>query len=180
MPSPASNRVTRVTVDLAGYPDLVVIYLGMKARGLRGVRALAKTGRQIAASVAAAPDGLLGHENFLMGVWPLHVGFRQYWRDFATMEHWTRTDPHAAWWMAFLRDSQDTGFWHETYRMRGGIEAIYDDMTDARNDPRAGAIGLGAFAPVVAAKGRMFGARARLGDAGTAAPPPVTEEQAQT
>jgi hypothetical protein len=27
-----------------------------------------------------------------------------------------------------LRDSGGTGFWHETYFMRGGMEAIYDDM----------------------------------------------------
>jgi len=30
--------------------------------------------------------------------------------------------------MDFLRDSGGTGFWHETYYMRGGMEAVYDDM----------------------------------------------------
>lgn len=31
------NRVNRQTVDLSAYPDLVVIYLGMRVRTLRGV-----------------------------------------------------------------------------------------------------------------------------------------------
>lgn len=161
-------RVERRTVDLAGYPDLVVIYLGMRANGLAGIRALGRLGPQIQASVAARPDGLLAHETFLMGLWPPHVAFRQYWRDFETMERWTRTDPHARWWQAFLRDSEGTGFWHETYRMKGGIEAIYDDMPAAP--------GLGAFAPLVAAKGPMFGARRRLG-AGEAPAPVVAEAE---
>jgi Domain of unknown function (DUF4188) len=39
-----------------------------------------------------------------------------------------------------LRSSGGTGFWHETYRMRGGIEAIYDDV------PKP--IGLARFAPL--------------------------------
>ena len=161
-------RVERRTVDLSGYPDLVVIYLGMRANGLKGLRALGRVGPQINASVAARPDGLLAHEFFLMGLWPPHVAFRQYWRDFETMEHWTRTDPHAKWWTGFLRDSESTGFWHETYRMKGGIEAIYDDMPAP--------IGLGAFAPVVAAKGPMFAARRRLG-AGEAPAPMVAEAE---
>lgn len=31
-------------------------------------------------------------------------------------------------WRDFLRDSGGTGFWHELYSMRGGMEAVYDDM----------------------------------------------------
>ena len=30
-------RVNRETVDLSGYPDLIVIYLGMRVRRPRGV-----------------------------------------------------------------------------------------------------------------------------------------------
>jgi hypothetical protein len=45
------------------------------------------------------------------------------------MERWARSEPHRIWWQNFLRDSGGTGFWHETYFMRGGIEAIYDDVT---------------------------------------------------
>ena len=58
------------------------------------------------------------------------------------------------WWKEFLRDSGGTGFWHETYFMRGGMEAIYDDI------PKR--IGLGAFAPLQVARGSMFSARTRL------------------
>ncbi len=53
---------------------------------------------------------------------------RQYWRDLDALERWTRDLPHKQWWQDFLRDSAGTGFWHETYFMRGGMEAIYDDI----------------------------------------------------
>ena len=52
-----------------------------------------------------------------------------------------------------MKDSGGTGFWHETYLMRGGMEAIYDDIPEP--------VGLMAFAPVVAARGPMFGASHR-------------------
>jgi hypothetical protein len=35
-------RVNRQTVDLSGYPDLVVIYLGMQAYTPRGLLSLAR------------------------------------------------------------------------------------------------------------------------------------------
>ena len=71
------------------------------------------------------------------------------------MLNWTRSDPHRQWWQGFLKDSGGTGFWHETYFRRGGMEAIYDDV------PKP--IGFMAFAPIVAARGPMFGAAARGG-----------------
>lgn len=80
---------------------------------------------------------------------------RQYWRDLDSLERWTRELPHQGWWKDFLRDSAGTAFWHETYFMRGGIEAIYDDVTKP--------IGLMSFAPVEKARGRLFSARSRLG-----------------
>ena len=43
-------RATRTTVDLTGYPDLVVIYLGMKVRSPRGVFTLLSLGPNIGAS----------------------------------------------------------------------------------------------------------------------------------
>jgi hypothetical protein len=58
---------------------------------------------------------------------------------------WTRSDPHRQRWKNFLRDSGGTGFWHETYTMRGGMEAIYGDI--------APKIGFMSFAPVVPARG---------------------------
>ncbi len=88
---------------------------------------------------------------------------RQYWHDFESLEAWARTLPHQGWWQEFHRDSGGTGFWHETYFRRGGIEAVYDDLTG-----RAAGPGLARFAPVVPAESRMFSARDRLARAMTA------------
>ncbi len=149
MPTPVERR----TVDLSGYPDLVVIYLGMQVRTLTGLKRLASLGPQIQKSVDAKPDGLLLHEYMLFGLLPLHVGMRQYWRDFESLERWARALPHQSWWHEFVRDSGGTGFWHEAYFMRGGMEAIYDDLL--------GPVGFAKFAPVRAAQGAMFSARSR-------------------
>ena len=94
----------------------------------------------------------------------------RYWRDFDSLEQWARSTPHRDWWRGFLRDSGGTGFWHETYFMRGGMEAVYDDMVAAT--------GFLKFAPVKPARGGMFSARDRARRAGTAAtPPPISEDE---
>ena len=161
--------VDRRTVDLSAYPDLVVIYLGMRVNTWRGLKTAIGFGPQIEASWKARPDGLLLHESLIYSIVPMHAGMRQYWRDFDSLERWARSEPHRIWWQNFLRDSGGTGFWHETYFMRGGIEAIYDDV------PRP--VGLARFAPLVPARGAMFGARRRMGVPGDAGlPPAVTEE----
>ena len=49
-------------------------------------------------------------------------------RDFDALEAWARSTPHREWWRDFLRSSRGTGFWHEAYFMRGGMEAVYDDV----------------------------------------------------
>jgi hypothetical protein len=164
----ASQRVLRQTVDLSGYPDLVVIYLGMRVNRLGGLRLLFSLGPQIQKSVDAKPDGLLLHENILFSLFPLHVGMRQYWRDFSSLENWTRSGLHRAWWKDFLRESAGTGFWHETYFIRGGMEAIYDDVPSP--------IGLLAFAPSQEAKGGMFSSRQRLHLQGEPPPAVIAEK----
>jgi hypothetical protein len=78
-------KALRQTIDLSAYPDLVV-------------------------SVADRPDGLLLHENIFYSLIPLHLGMRQYRRDF---------EPHREWWKRFLRDTGGTGFWHELYFCTG-------------------------------------------------------------
>lgn len=159
----------RRTVDLSQYPDLVVIYLGMRVNVLGGIKTLFGFGPKIANAVDAKPDGLLLHEQLTYSVIPLHVGMRQYWRDFQSLETWARSEPHKIWWQNFVRDSGGTGFWHETYFVRGGFEAIYDDVPVP--------IGFSKFAPVIPAKGAMFSSRKRLTLAGEAATPaPVSEE----
>lgn len=161
-------RVNRQTVDLSGYPDLVVIYLGMRVNALTGIKTLLGFGPQISKSVAAKPDGLLLHEPIFYSFFPVHVGMRQYWRDFESLERWTRSEPHMLWWKQFLRNSGGTGFWHEMYMMRGGMEAIYDDV------PKA--IGFSAFAPASQARGPMFSARTRAKIEGHESKPIVIPE----
>src|SRR5919106_1018918 len=119
-----AGRVDRRTVDLSAYPDLVVIYLGMRVNALTGIKTLFGFGPKIAGSVAAQPAGLLLHENMIFSLVPPHLGMRQYWRDFESLEQWARSDPHRVWWQQFVRDSGGTGFWHEAYFIRGGMEAV--------------------------------------------------------
>jgi len=152
-------KVTRRTVDLSAYPDLVVIYLGMRVQSLRGLKTAIGFGPKIARAVDSKPEGLLLHENLLFSLFPLHVGMRQYWRNFDLLETWARSLPHQDWWQSFLRNSGGTGFWHETYFMRGGMEAIYDDMKALP--------GLARFAPARSAEGPMFSARTRARGATT-------------
>ena len=158
----------RETVDLSAHPNLVVIYLGMQVRGLRGLATVIKLGPQISRSVAEQPDGLLRHEQMFFSLWPLHVGMRQYWRDFESLEAWARSLPHQQWWKDFLRDPAGTGFWHETYFMRGSMEAIYINLADR--------IGLQHVGPAQSARGPMFSARTRAGVAGEARLPVVVGE----
>jgi hypothetical protein len=47
------------------------------------------------------------------------------------------------------------GFWHETYFIRGGMEAVYDDVPQPTGFMR--------FAPIQPARGSLFSARKRLG-----------------
>ncbi len=166
MPLPLSRRI----VDLSGFPDLVVIYLGMRVNRWTGLKTLFGFGPHIAKSVKAQPEGLLLHEPLLWSLMPPHVGMRQYWRDFDALERWARSDPHRQWWQQFLRDTGGTGFWHEAYFMRGGMEAVYNDILQD--------IGFLRFAPIQSATGARFTARSRAGQPGEATvPPAVTEEK---
>jgi hypothetical protein len=116
------TRPKREAVDFSAYPDLVVIYLGMRVNVLRGIGTVLGFGPKISGAVAAQPDGLLLHENLFYSL--RHVGMRQYWRDFDSLEAWSRSEPHRIWWQNFLRDRGRTGFRHETYFLRGGVKAI--------------------------------------------------------
>jgi Monooxygenase af470-like len=160
--------VNRRTVDLSAFPDLVVIYLGMRVNALTGIKTLIGFGPKIAKAVEENPDGLLLHESLLFSLLPPHVGMRQYWRNFESLERWSRSAPHREWWQSFVRDSGGTGFWHETYFARGGMEAIYDDVPQP--------IGFMRFAPIQPARGSLFSARKRLGLKGEPqGPDPIVE-----
>ena len=134
-----------------------------------GLKTLFGFGPRIAAAAKSNPDGLLLHEDLVFSLIPPHLGMRQYWRDFESLERWARSEPHRKWWQEFVRDSGGTGFWHEAYFMRGGMEAVYVDL----NVPT----GFSKFAPVLPARGPMFSARGRVrkqGEPEVAAP--VQEE----
>jgi Monooxygenase af470-like len=162
------SKPVRTTVDLTQYPDLVVIYLGMRVNTLAGMKTLISIGPKIQASVVARPDGLLLHEYLVLSLFPPHLGMRQYWRDFESLERWAHNSPHLDWWRKYLKDRGGTGFWHETYfRRGGGVEAVYVDMPG---------YGLAKFGPTEPARGSMFSARRRLGLRGEPPPPAITEE----
>lgn len=166
------RRINRPTVDLSEYPNLIVMYLGMQANSLRGTRTVISFGRRIRQAVDAEPDGLLHHEWIPFGFIPLHLGFRQYWRDLDALEEWARSpkSPHSDWWREFLRDPAGTGFWHELYAINGGFEGVYPEM-DAP-------VGMMNFAPVEEARGGMFSARGRLKrESDVDATAPVSEEE---
>jgi hypothetical protein len=162
------TKVERRTVDLSQFPELVVIYLGMRVNRITGLKTLFGFGPKISASVEAQPDGLLLHEYMLYSLFPAHLGMRQYWRDLPSLMAWTRSDPHREWWKNFLRDSGGTGFWHETYLMQGGIEAIYDDVAQP--------IGMMHFAPIKPARGAMFGSAHRTGRSPSSEPVVIESE----
>lgn len=142
----------RVSVDLATYPDLVMILLGFRVKGLRGLAQMRRIGTGLARIKAEAPEGMLSHEGLMFG-WN-HIGIRQYWQDLESLERFTRSDPHKGWWADIKRLSDGAGFWHETYHAKGGFEALYLGMPQP--------VGLARFAPARRPVGPFMSARARI------------------
>lgn len=162
------RRVERRTVDLSEYPDLVVVLLGLRVNSLRGLRTATRLGTAIQKAVEAHPDGMLLHEGCLFSLFPPHVGIRQYWRDFESLETWAHSLPHRMWWQDFMRDPGGTGFWHEIYSRQEGMEAIYDNMEIP--------MGFARFAPIREARGALFSARNRLRLQGKSAVPSLSDD----
>lgn len=167
----ANANPSRIAANLDDYPDLVVIYLGMKVQSLRGMKTLMAIRPKMLKAVKEEPDGLLLHEDLIYGLVPPHVGMRQYWRDFDSLERWARSLPHSGWWKDFLADYGGTGFWHEAYSRRGDMEGMYVGVNQD--------LGFLNFAPAEAARGSMFSARKRAGVGGSETTEvPVSEEEA--
>ena len=145
-------KQVRATVDLSGYPDLVMVLLGFRVGSLRGLPALMRIGRGLGTIGRTPPEGLLRHEGMLLG-WN-HVGIKQYWRDLDSLARFTRSAPHSGWWRDFLADRHGCGFWHEAYSAGGGVEAIYVGMDRPT--------GLGTFAPARRPEGPFLSSRDRL------------------
>lgn len=146
------QAIERQSVDLTQYPDLVMIMLGFRIRGWRGLLAMRQIGPGLAWIGRDRPDGLLAHEGMVFS-WA-HFGFRQYWRDLASLERFTRSEPHAEWWRRVRELSASAGFWHETYHAKGGVEALYVGMGHE--------VGLQRFAPELAPVGPFMSAAGRL------------------
>ncbi|RMB51875.1 uncharacterized protein DUF4188 [Sphingomonas sp. PP-CE-3A-406] len=144
--------IDRRSVDLSAYPDLVMIMLGFRMKGWRGVLAMHRIGVGLAEIARHEPEGLLAHEGMMFSL--THFGFRQYWRDLEALERFTRSEPHADWWRRVRELSAGAGFWHETYHARGGVEALYVAMPDP--------VGLQRFAPERRPVGPFMSARARI------------------
>jgi hypothetical protein len=144
--------IDRRSVDLSAYPDLVMIMLGFRVRGWRGLMAMRRIGPGLRQIARTPPEGLLAHEGMLFGL--THFGFRQYWRDMETLEQFTRSEPHADWWRRIRELSDGAGFCHETYHAKGGVEALYVAMP--------GPVGLQHFAPERKPVGPFLSARARV------------------
>lgn len=152
------QAIERESVDLTNYPDLVMIMLGFRVRGWRGLLAMRQIGPGLARIGRDRPDGLLAHEGMVFS-WR-HFGFRQYWRDLASLERFTRSEPHAEWWRRVRELSSAAGFWHETYHAKGGFEALYVGMGSP--------VGLQRFAPALSPIGPFLTARQRLSRAANA------------
>jgi hypothetical protein len=144
--------VSRQSVDLSNYPDLVMIMLGFQLRGWRGLLAMRRIGSGMKQIARQAPDGLLAHEGMMFSL--SHFGFRQYWRDLDALERFTRSEPHADWWRRIREMSAGAGFWHETYHAKGGVEALYVAMPVP--------VGLQHFAPERRPVGPFMSARGRV------------------
>lgn len=143
-----ARPLARQVPDFSAFPDLVVMMLGMQVRTLVGIRTLLGYGPAIDRAAASRPEGLLHAENgIIFGFRPFHVGMRWYWRDATALEAWARSEPHRIWWTNYLRESGGTAIWHETYHMRGGMEAIYADPGNP--------VGFANFMPMVPARGTM-------------------------
>lgn len=143
-----TDTVRRRVPDFSDYPGLIVIMLGMQVRTSYGVKTLLGFAKPIDMAGAGRPDGLLHFDNrIIFNLYPMHIGMRWYWRDMDSLETWAQSEPHRIWWRDFQRDSRGTGFWHETYHMRGGMEAVYVDM----HRP----VGFSGFMPMVPAHGTM-------------------------
>ncbi|GEP10221.1 monooxygenase family protein [Methylobacterium gnaphalii] len=147
-----AGQTPRISVDPSGYPDLVVVYLGFRVTTWRGLKALLGIGKGLNRIDRVKPDGLLCHETVIYGL--NHIGMRQYWRDFESLEAFTRSEPHKTWWRDFGRDPAGSGFWHEAYRRSGGMEAIYLNL------PKP--IGFATFAAEQAPVGPFMTSRQRI------------------
>jgi hypothetical protein len=68
------DMIEQRAADLGSYPELVVIYLGMRVYRLRGLYTVIRLRNEVLKEVKAQPDGLLYHESFLFYLFTIHKG----------------------------------------------------------------------------------------------------------
>ena len=122
----------RMTAEVDG--DFVVFLIGARPTNkLRLVRSMIDLGGR--RGMKHMLDYLVAHPE--KGLLAYELGFPtivQYWRSFDHLEAFAKdaTDPHLAAWRNYWRrvgQSDRTGIWHETYRVRAGeYEAVYGNM----------------------------------------------------
>jgi Domain of unknown function (DUF4188) len=133
-----------------------------------GVKTLFGFGPKIEGSVADRPDGLLLHENIFYSLFPLHFGMRQYWRDFESLERFTRAEPHREWWKQFCETLVGLVF-GTNFILH---EAVLKRSTSISSDPLAFFV----LPKRYLRKGCVFSARERLHRDGAADTPPTYTE----
>ena len=143
-------------------PGTVVFGIGMRINRLWAVhRWLRPTINTVRMWWYMQHDRPEGYRTGYLYVYWRGVGMTQYWRDFESLEAFSRdnSQPHLAAWRqlaAQTKTDQTFGYWHETYQVTPGTyEAIYGSM------PRFGLAAAGDHLPIEAATNT---ARTRLDD----------------
>ena len=145
----------------------MVISWACRVDRLAGLKTLLGFRPKIRDAVGRRPDGLLLHEDLLYSLVPPHAGMRQYGGTSVLGAVGAVGAAPAV--VAAVRARRRAGFWHETYFMRGGTEAIYDDV------PRPVGWPVRAGGAVVVSRRGAFGVPGidLPGGAGDASPPAV-------
>jgi hypothetical protein len=79
-----NTHVSRRTVDLSAYPDLVVVYLGMRVKALAGTGPFYVLARKLRMRAPRNPTVCcIASRTSSTASFPVHLGMRWYWRDFA-------------------------------------------------------------------------------------------------
>jgi hypothetical protein len=112
------------------HPNLCVAMFGVQfltAAGQQRYEAAGISEQMDQALALAQSEGLLLHNRGMMSSeGPVLI---QYWRSYADLDGWARSQPHSSWWRWLLDNAgEDLGFYHEIYQARTA-EAIYERGT---------------------------------------------------
>lgn len=107
------------------YPTLCIGLFGVQFQTADG-QCLYNTngiGEELAATLAARPDGLLHTRHLMSREGPLIM---VYWRSYGDLDRWAQSQSHARWWRWLIENTgQGVVFYHEVYQARAA-EAVYE------------------------------------------------------